>query len=631
MRDPAIKNCRAQLELSRQQAKLNPQDKTTYKENLKKYKKRLKEIKNNFFRKSLSSRDPKAVWSTIHRVLDNQKSRIKHHPSEMNDYYCKLASELTGKPNEESTLPDNIETIDDENAFKIHHVTYDEVCQILKSLKNDCSCGSDNISIRFVKPISEFITSPLVNIINNCIDKKIFPRQWKIARVCPIPKIDLPIKIKDYRPISVLPVLSKVFERVILHQLCKFIEDKALYRQTQSGFRKGHSTTTLLIKLRDDIKKAMSKSEVTLSILIDYSKAFDTIDHLNLLLKLRDMNFSSDSLQILSSYLLERRQYVQVEDKTSSLKPMYFGVPQGSILGPVLFNLYVVELSDQVTSSSIQYADDTTLYRHCKLKDLQETIKDMEKDVENLQSWSKDSNLLFNSDKLQLIIFHSQRLRNFPKNQSQLFRCSGRSIEHKTYVKLLGVYLDHNLTWSTHINEIIKSSQGTLRALRKFSRFTPFHVRKTLAETMILSKLNYSNVVYAQIPKYQVERLQKIQNIAAGYVLSRFATLNDVIQLKWLPVKEYIELNTAKIVHKSRRDKNHPSYLNVEFSNPSKKLRCTLKEPMIKVVNDGTFQCQARWYDDLPENIKSLKTLEEFNKEAKKYYFDKALARVLSL
>jgi len=142
----------------------------------------------------------------------------------------------------------------------------------------------------------------------------------------------------------------------------------------------------------------MAKSEVTLSILIDYSKAFDTIDHKNLLLKLHNMNFSCDSLRI---------QYVQVEDKTSSIKPMFFGVPQGSILGPVLFNLYVVELSDQVTSTSIQYADDTTLYRHCKLKDLQQTVREMEKDVETLQSWSKESNLLFNSDKLQLILFHS--------------------------------------------------------------------------------------------------------------------------------------------------------------------------------------------------------------------------------
>jgi len=143
-------------------------------------------------------------------------------------------------------------------------------------------------------------------------------------------KIDTPIKIKDYRPISVLPVLSKVFERVILNQLCKFIEDKALYNETQSGFRKGHSTSTLLIKLRDDIKKAMAKSEVTLSILIDYSKAFDTIDHKNLLLKLHNMNFSCDSLRI---------QYVQVEDKTSSIKPMFFGVPQGSILGSAVQSL----------------------------------------------------------------------------------------------------------------------------------------------------------------------------------------------------------------------------------------------------------------------------------------------------
>jgi len=119
----------------------------------------------------------------------------------------------------------------------------------------------------------------------------------------------------------------------------------------------------------------MAKSEVTLSILIDYSKAFDTIDHKNLLLKLHNMNFSCDSLRI---------QYVQVEDKTSSIKPMFFGVPQGSILGPVLFNLYVMELSDQVPSTSIQYADDTTLYRHCKLKDLQQTVREMEKDVETL-------------------------------------------------------------------------------------------------------------------------------------------------------------------------------------------------------------------------------------------------------
>ena len=148
---------------------------------------------------------------------------------------------------------------------------------------------------------------------------------------------------------------------------------------------------------------------------------------------------------------------------------------------------------------------------------------------------------------------------------------------------------------------------------------------------MILSKLNYSNVVFAQIPKYQVDRLQNIQNIAAGYVLSRYATLNDVIELNWLPVKEHMEFNTSKIVHKSRRDQNHPSYLNVEFFDPNKTLLSTLKEPLVKVVGDGTFQCQARCYDELPENIKSLKILESFSVKAKKFCLDRALARALSL
>ena len=629
MKDPVISNARHDLEKARLIAQRDPSQKTEYRSKRADYRKTLKNIKNKFLRKSLSTKDTKIVWNTIHRMLKNQKSRIKHHPNEMNDYFSNLAANLTGKYNTESRLPNRIQINENQNSFRIEHTTYNEVNKILNSLKNDCSSGADNIPVRYVKPVADYITFPLVHIINTCIDQSTFPKQWKIARVCPIPKIEIPNCPKDYRPISVLPVLSKTYERVILKQLCYFIEEHNLYNETQSGFRKGHSTNTLLLKFRDDIKKAMKRSEVTLSILIDYSKAFDTIDHGTLLRNLCKMNFSSSSVEIISSYLHDRHQFVQIEDKVSSIKPMYFGVPQGSILGPVLFNLYVVEIANNIESTSIQYADDTTLYRHCKIANLSETIAEMQRDVQKLLTWSRECNLLFNSDKLQFILFHSKRIRDI-NDRHYLFRCSGKSIEQRDDVKLLGVQFDRHLSWTTHINNIIKSAQGTLRALRNFRRFTPFHVRKTLAETLILSKIHYCNVVYAQIPKYLIERLQRIQNIAAGYVHCRYATAHDVIKLKWLPIKEYAEFNTVKLVHRSRIDPRHPSYLNVQFALQRNNLRSASNEPLVNPTHDGTFQEQAYVYDRLPEKIKIIDNLKEFDREARKFQFDRAFARILA-
>ena len=217
------------------------------------------------------------------------------------NYFSNLTAYLTNKENTKSNLTSLLNNLPDENydqSFHLNHTNYNEVYKIITNLKNDCSSGHDNIPVRYLKPVAEYITSPMVHIINTSIDQEIFPKQWKISRVCPIPKTDNPTSIKDYRPISVLSVLSKVYERVILNQLCSFIETQNLYNINQSGFRKGHSTNTLLLKLRDDIRTAMNRSEVTLSILIDYSKAFDTIDHCILLKKLQNMNFAKNTINL---------------------------------------------------------------------------------------------------------------------------------------------------------------------------------------------------------------------------------------------------------------------------------------------------------------------------------------------
>ena len=208
----------------------------------------MKENKANSLRQALSDKQPTKVWNTVDRILNKQHNRIKLHPSDLNTHFTTLASRLIHKDNELHYFTEFFNTISEETeleTFKIKHTNYNEVRKIILGIKNDCSTGDDGIPIRYIKPVVDDITSPMVNIINNCIDKNVFLTAWKIARVCPIPKIDNPIDVTKYRPISALCILSKVFERVILTLLYNYIEVKASYNLTQSGFRKGHSTSIL--------------------------------------------------------------------------------------------------------------------------------------------------------------------------------------------------------------------------------------------------------------------------------------------------------------------------------------------------------------------------------------------------
>ena len=245
-----------------------------------------------------------------------------------------------------------------ENAFKLQPTSYNDVKKALNTIRSDCSTGHDSIPINLLKPVSQFIISPLTFIINNFISFVTFPEYWKVARISPVPKVNNPSSPNDFRPISVLPVLSKVYERVVLQQLVFHIENLMLYKSTQHGFRKSHSTSSCLMKLKDDIINAMNKGEITISVFADYSKAFDTIDFKRLLRKLTNLNIDKSFLHWMANYLSDRQHYVQIDNKMSSMLTVGFGVPQGSILGPVIFNLYVSDLSEQVRySKKLQYAD----------------------------------------------------------------------------------------------------------------------------------------------------------------------------------------------------------------------------------------------------------------------------------
>ena len=215
------------------------------------------------------------------------------------------------------------------------------------------------------------------------------------CQICPIPKNDNPKTSKDFCPISLLPVLSKVFERVIMKQLVEYIEKETIYSSTQSGFRKNHSTNTILIKMRDDILNAIDRGEVTIAVLTDFSKAFDAVDYPTLIRKLHSINFSKETLKHIASYLTERSQYVQVDDKLSSSKHINFGVPQGSILGPILFNIYVSDMKDSWKNCTCsQYADDSNMYKHCKPNNIASNIVDLQTTLKKVCDWSEKKSYL---------------------------------------------------------------------------------------------------------------------------------------------------------------------------------------------------------------------------------------------
>ena len=196
----------------------------------------------------------------------------------------------------------------------------------------------------------------------------------------------------------------------MLNQILVFIEKQALLASSISGYRRGHSTTTVLMGIRDDIIRAMKKGEVTLMVFADYSKAFDTLQFKAVLAKLHEMGFSKSFLLWVLSYLSERRQLVQIDDKLSELAYVEFGVPQGSILGPVLFNLYVADLQRELDCPCYQYADDTTFFLHTKVADLGKCVNDMNRAISRLGKYSSDSNLALNEYKTKWMLLSTKQM-----------------------------------------------------------------------------------------------------------------------------------------------------------------------------------------------------------------------------
>ena len=417
----------------------------------------------------------------------------------------------------------------------------------------------------FIKLASDFIAKPLTNIINASFRHRTFPKRWKSAIVKPIPKIPKPTSETEYRPISLLTVHSKILEKVATYQIIKYLQDEKLQDIYQSAYKANHSTITALLNISDDIYNALDDSELTIMVLIDYSKAFDTINHRILYAKLKKLGFHFEAISWIVSYLTERKQKVKTLDDESGWEDVHNGVPQGSVIGPLLFSIMVHDINEIITESSYHmYADDTQIFKRSSLNLINQSIRNVNSDLDRISDFSKRNCLKINEGKSQLIYFGSRKILN-KLNDTRLdnIQINGKDITRETTVKNLGIEFDEQLSWKDQIKKQIKNAYFKLHQLYRFHKFLTEKCKLRLVETFVLSQLIYGDIVTQNITLELQNKLQKVQNACYRFVygIKKYDHITPYInQAKSLKIAARTKLHALVQMHKIIL-KKAPTYL----------------------------------------------------------------------
>lgn len=472
-------------------------------------------------------------------------------PHDINDYFVSVFSK-TADCNDKITYyqsnkhPDN-------SDFHFILIENNDVVTAINSLRSNAS-GVDTISLQMVKLCLPVIISHLTHIINCCLEVGYFPKKWREALVCPLPKITNPSKLNDLRPISLLPVLSKILEKIVYKQLAKYFTENNLLPIHQSGFRAGHSTTTALLNLTDNIIRHSDKHMATVLVSLDYSKAFDTIDHDLMCAKLNYFGFDLTSIKFFQSYLHQRHQKVVVSNKMSSAALIISGVPQGSILGPLLFIIYTSDVFKNVQYSQLQsYADDTQLLYHFNPNDTDIVNREINHDLKAILNFSTDHNLKLNPEKSVMLLFSSDNKREIIKNNLRLVM-NNTPLVFSNRSKILGVIIDEKLRFSEHVSTLLQKSFVKLKILYANKSLINYKLRKKLTETLIAPIFNYCNVVYYPcLDAFTKNRIQGVQNACCRLVcgLRKFDHISDSFRdLKWLNVDSTVRYHFLTFIHR---------------------------------------------------------------------------------
>ena len=370
------------------------------------------------------------------------------------------------------------------------------------------SSGYDNISPKLIKSIAPLIVPSLTLIINQSLTTGVFPDKLKIAKVIPIYKKLDKTQIQNYRPISLLPSFSKIFEKIAYNQLYNYFLSNNLLCKSQYGFRKKHSTDHAILELADRILLEMDKGNTPIAIFLDLSKAFDTLDHTILLQKLKYYGISETSLKWFQSYITNRKQYVQFQNVKSNLATISTGVPQGSIIGPLLFIIYINDLSNATSFfNPMIYADDTCLINSLQCYKAVSDSHMINDELNNIYLWLSVNELSLNVNKTKYILFSTTKKKR--KLDPPAISINGSKIEKVHEFNFLGVTFDQHMTWASHIHKVSCKLSRNAGIISKLKYTLPCYTLKTLYDSLIQSHLHYGLLAWGAGNTDRVLKIQK--------------------------------------------------------------------------------------------------------------------------
>ncbi len=564
-------------------------------------------LKNLFLRTRQSVQSVKA---------DNGLTKCdKDTANQFNDYFTSIGTTLADKFDNDLTGNINSSENDCSNlnsTFNFDIVTpefiFDEIC----NFANNKSSGLDGINVKLLKLAAPIICNSLAYICNLSLCTSVFPSDWKQAKVTPVFKEGDKSDVSNYRPISVLSIVSKILERAVHNQLYTYLTNCNILNQYQSGFRSNHSTATTLLDVSDYILNNMNDGKVTAAVFLDLKKAFDTVNHEILLSKLYSYGVRGNTLSWFRSYLDKRSQVVNINSTLSDCKGINVGIPQGSILGPLLFIIYVNSLPNSVTSKVVMYADDTTLL--CSSDDPVSLQSELDDNLCRIADWFNTNKLTLNIKKTKFMIFGSNHtVQNF--DQIHL-RYNNVDVEKVDSFKYLGVTFDSKMSWTCHVDHICKTVSKRIGVIRKVKYYLPPCTLKLLANSLVMPHFDYCSSVWSNCNADLLNSLQVHHNRLARVLTGADIRthIDDLMNsLNWIRLNERWNSQLLILLFKCLKE-TAPMYLSSQFNftqsihshgTRSQTFNALVIPSWKAVSGKRTFHYRAvKLWNDLPNDIR---------------------------